>query len=1017
MGQTVTTPGFGQLTDYKTVDGKKQVIRKVLDTSQISSFQPHFHIMNRLVKLFPSEFARVSNYHRLTGSYSLIEPNKPSHSLYFEDSAVDLDKVSQYLREAGEHFTEQDVEAVLGFFVMAGLTMEENLAFHPAVTPQNVLLLDCKLALYNPLIYDGFVPRWLQQIVDPISRYGNSWSQDWTTSLARREAQAVKEGPRGTMRLILDNHRELLQLTIQRMFASLLSLTALAEVDPNDPAQVSRAATASYNHYSKGLVDFLLAVLGQRVASFKQLEAMVAKARSSVLRSFSFNVMTSNSLREDPASLVQEAAKAIQAGRPEDTEYFSVLNAHNENDSFGQNQSLQSRNPRLNRTLPIFDELPDNPQAGSSPNRPVAGQGLQLGKPVQTQSQSRNQARATAPTNGSSATVTAGGQQQAGDTSAHGKSLLQQRFDPRGTGNQPPQASPQTGVQQQQAFDPLMSNLARLASDPRQPLAQHTLPNQSALPARDPQPNQSSTQQQQPPQQPRPVPPQPAAVNQQAGLQRPPPPPNFNQNNPVPSRPLAPSPITGPQQPSPLPPPQTNTQQPVQQDPVRPQHPGFQPAAQQRPSPPSHPHPSQPTGPASRPQPPSPTNYKPYLEHILAQQQETLQQLRDLQRTQAHLSLEQKKELEQLQLLQDTQRRQGQEIGKLAQIQTQIEELARDHGSHSMDLLSSQEYLQLLEEKELLDAKINAFLSNGNAAPQREPKRRPTVSSAFSRDRLPAKRTRVCPPERLQVPPADQEEEPADAYPRPTAQASAWSGAMQPAQTLQSDSDDSRPQTHSTDPQRHLSRLISEDIRNGCSPRDAPAPADPSLRTRVFSPARPLASRTLQAPAFDAQASQRFVQASPRPLFAPASPHHRFEGGQPAKRILATNIYTVPNDSPPLVSSGPQTHTLVTPHPMTRAVRILQPTLRSSPLRVSASLLPDHQSLRPAEPRVATVRSSFSFPTSAQVSTQRLLHGSALRSSSLAPAADSSPQLRRLSPQRPVTRTVHYPPASHYSKL
>jgi hypothetical protein len=195
--------------------------------------------------------------------------------------------------------------------------MEENLSFHPAVTPQNVLLLDCKLALYNPLIYDGFAPRWLQQIIDPVSRYGSSWSQEWTTSLASREAQAVKEGPKGLMRQILDNHRELLQSTIQRMFATLLSLTSLEEVDPNNSAQVKRAASISYTHYSKSLVDFILGILEKKLSSFKELEEMIAKMRSSVLRSFSFNIMTSSNLREDPASVVQEAVKAIQAGRPD----------------------------------------------------------------------------------------------------------------------------------------------------------------------------------------------------------------------------------------------------------------------------------------------------------------------------------------------------------------------------------------------------------------------------------------------------------------------------------------------------------------------------------------------------------------------------------------------------------------------------------------------------------------------------------------------------------------------------
>lgn len=1131
VGQTVNMPGFGKLTDYKTKDGKKQVIRKVLDTSQISSFQAHFHIMNRLVKLFPAEFARVSNYHRLTGTYNLIEPNNQSQSLYFEDSAVDLDKISQYLRDNGERFTEQDIEAVLGFFVMAGLTMEESLGFHPAVTPQNVLLIDCKLALYSPLIYDGFAPRWVQQIVDPVCRYGNSWSQEWTSSLEKREAQAIQEGPKGKMRLILDNHRELLQGTIQRMFATLLSLTSLEEVDPNNQTQIRRAASVSYNHYSKGLVDFILGVIERKVASFKELENMVAKMRSSVLRSFSFNVMTSNNLKEDPGSVVQEAVKAIQAGHPDETEFYSVSNAHIENESLGQNQSLQLRNNRLNRTLPIFDEQNTGVQFSKrQPASRAPEDDLWLGPGIgnQVETLPRNPVHSNALTlNGSlNNTVSPAGRQttqpRSSDLLSQSRNLLQQRFDPRGAANQQTQATQQQGLsqngapQQQQTngSNPLMNSLARVATDPRLALGQTNNPNQAAILAPNNQP--SNTQQTNRPGEAGQNPQMnagPAPANQSAGnpqnLQRPPPPPNFNQNGPAPQN----RPPIGPPVGPPLRPPPGNNGSPAaagpgQQRPVplatgiQPQNPtpnripdpprppgayqnlqpnsppgrppnGFVPAPPNMPQngpgfqqgPPNHPPPPntpplpaqgqfngpQPRpppprppgnnqgggpGPQGQPQPPLPTNYRPYLENIITQQQETLQQLREMQKKQEHLSLEQKKEIEQLKLLQEIQRTQGQEITKLAQIQAQIEDLAKDHNASSLtDLLSSPEYLKLLEEKEELDSKIKWYLSNGGSLRGSfEGKRRPTVNVTFDRDRFPEKKQMAAPHSDHRVAAAVTQ---ASSHPRvttareaayspdPTAQ---WNEVLKPADTLQSDFEPNAEPHHTTSP-RNVSRVISDDIRNG--------PATRSYGTyQTFQPSRPVASRAFYSSVCEPQPhTNQFSVLSPKAEFSRVHAQPAFEAsGKPAKRIIGMNVYSVQNDSPPMTSTAPKTHTVLNLAPMTRAVRILQPSLvsapvRATPLRYTSTVSAEPMALAVRAPEARLVahsppfgtplRNSFSFaerPAAPFQASQRLLRTSPLRSSSLAPALDPAPQIRRISPLRPVTRTVVYPPNTYYTK-
>lgn len=215
-----------------------------------------------------------------------------------------------------------------------------------------------------------------------------------------------------------------------------------------------------------------------------------------------------------------------------------------------------------------------------------------------------------------------------------------------------------------------------------------------------------------------------------------------------------------------------------------------------------------------------------------------------------------------------------------------------------------------------------------------------------------------------------------------------------------------------------MSRLISEDIRHGPATRDFGG-------YQTFQPSRPIASRTLQSSPYGAQTSQRLTQLSPNSQFVTSAPSKLFEpkssSGQTAKRILATNVYSIPNDSPPMISTAPKTHSILNAQPMTRAVRILQPSLVAAPVHVA----PVHytspepvSTVRTFETRIAApLRSSFSFadrPVTPLQSSSRLLRASPLRSSSLSPAIESAPQLRRISPLRPVTKTVIYPPASGY---
>ena len=353
-GTSLSKDGFGNLTEYRTKDGSKKIVRKRLSTNQLCSIPEVFPVLNKLITHFPAEFSRVSTYHRMTETINLLEPNKSQFSLYFEDSDVDLEKVVEYLKVNNERFTEQDIEAILGFFVIAGRAMEENLGFHPAVTPRNVLLIDSKLSLFNPLIYESYSIRWVDQIAAPLTQAKSILPQDCFTSSEKREAEALRHGPTSLASRIVENHKKLLQLTINTMFVTLLGLVAQQDIEPSDYDMIKQAANSANMNYSKSLVDFIVKVITEKPSSFKTIEQAIGMVKTSVFKSVSFNVMTSSQIKDDPTSVVQEAVRTIER-------VPGKSNTRNLNSS--HNQSIVSQS-KMNKTLPIFDDQNDNNGGG-----------------------------------------------------------------------------------------------------------------------------------------------------------------------------------------------------------------------------------------------------------------------------------------------------------------------------------------------------------------------------------------------------------------------------------------------------------------------------------------------------------------------------------------------------------------------------------------------------------------------------------------------------------------------------
>lgn len=266
------------------------VAKKTVRLDQTFSSPNEVSILNTILGLQPQELSPVShNYHHLVqhSTFPQLNSAKKSADLFFLDSPVTLDCVSQYLKEQNKWLDESDIFAIFGFLMAAGLMMEEHLGFHPCIYPSSLLVMkNHRLSLMHPLMYENYIKTMSSDVVDCIARSGKLWEKEWFRNQEKREIYAEthkiqpKSAEESSIATLVDNHRKLVGSTIDGMFQTILAIVSNTEIDKLfkeqnqlNLAQIESSIEKARQHIDPELVDLLQHVLlNQAYESFKTLD-------------------------------------------------------------------------------------------------------------------------------------------------------------------------------------------------------------------------------------------------------------------------------------------------------------------------------------------------------------------------------------------------------------------------------------------------------------------------------------------------------------------------------------------------------------------------------------------------------------------------------------------------------------------------------------------------------------------------------------------------------------------------
>lgn len=314
------------------------IVKKTMHTGILYGQPELCYVVNQILKDLPPVFVKVSTNYRFNPVENLFTADRQETTLFSRGSATTVEGLVNWMRQQNLHFSSSDLMALMGYFSALIYELDCQMIFHHEITPKNLLLLDNKLKLVNPLFTDTFFHKLTtvdnvltQEVATPLVPHASLLDEAFFNIDTARRHTAENDSSCASAYL---SHHKSMATSIRQCFVTLLSIAVLCPDDafytPNgdiDVIKVKNACAVVYvinqamNHrYDKRLADLIvMIVLDHRYESFCGVDFALASFgghfKEIVLRNFNQHMLTSDSARSEAVGYIREFLDLEQKSR------------------------------------------------------------------------------------------------------------------------------------------------------------------------------------------------------------------------------------------------------------------------------------------------------------------------------------------------------------------------------------------------------------------------------------------------------------------------------------------------------------------------------------------------------------------------------------------------------------------------------------------------------------------------------------------------------------------------------
>lgn len=161
-------PSIGKETKSSSIYcdpvNKFDLEEKTVDAGFLQGRANVTYLLNQILKFMPPELIQVSTDYHFQTQGGLFSDRLDHSLLYSRYSCLNFESVVEWMKANSSDFSLQDMHAFVGFFTLLIFGLESHLIFLPQVRLRDLVILDNRIKIKNPIMTEGNFIRKLVQV-------------------------------------------------------------------------------------------------------------------------------------------------------------------------------------------------------------------------------------------------------------------------------------------------------------------------------------------------------------------------------------------------------------------------------------------------------------------------------------------------------------------------------------------------------------------------------------------------------------------------------------------------------------------------------------------------------------------------------------------------------------------------------------------------------------------------------------------------------------------------------------